>query len=85
MTPTSGHTGRIRGGMLEAARPAGEKWGAPSNTNNTIPIVNIPIVNISTVNIPIVRTQKNNMQETRQTDKKTHTLGTPFAQARWRI
>ena len=30
------------------------KWGAPINTNNTIPIVNIPIVNVPIVNIPIV-------------------------------
>ena len=47
----------------------------PFNTNNTKPTVNIPTVNIPTVNMPTV-----NKKQT-----KRHTLGTPFAQAHWRI
>ena len=50
----------------------------------SISTVNIPTVNIPTVNIRTVKTQNNNMRETQTTDKKD-TLGTPFAQARWRI
>ena len=50
-----------------------------------IPIVNIPIVNIPTVDVPTVKTQTNNMWETPKDKQKIHILGTPFAQARWRI
>ena len=60
----------------------GEVGGAPFNTSNTkptvniptvnIPTVNIPTVNVPTVNIPTIKTQKQHVENTNNRQTKTY-------------
>ena len=61
-----------------------EKYGAPFNTNNTkTDSKHTDSKHIDSKHTDSKNTETN-MRKTRKTNKK-HTLGTPFAQTRWRI